>query len=95
MSWETVTGVIEGPRPVAQYGDMNTELAKRLEAHKAACSDLNRDPLVKAALTDAAIAAQVIADWNTNRALSPDREELVYDKVAAGRAGMLIRRQAD
>lgn len=38
-------------------------VAKRLEAHVAACADVLADPLVKAALADRAAAIEVLGRW--------------------------------
>lgn len=61
-------GRTDAPLPLAQYSDMNTALAKRMEAHKAACAELAKDPLVALELTDREVARRVWANWKANAA---------------------------
>lgn len=61
------TGVTDGPRHLGHDTPMETQaefVAKRLQAHTAACNDVFSDPLVRAALADQATAREVIARWN-------------------------------
>lgn len=62
-----MTGATDGPRTLAQYSDMNTAaefVERRAQAHKAGCQDLEKDPLVQAAMEDQRIARE----WNNPRA---------------------------
>jgi len=45
----------------------NEFVAKRLEAHAAACAGIETDPLVKAAIADRAAAIEIAARWKAPR----------------------------
>lgn len=56
-------------RQLANYGRPQVSasdfVAKRLEAHAAGTRDLDRDPLVKAALAERRAAQEVMSRWNS------------------------------
>lgn len=76
---------MEALRPLAQDCDMNTELAKRMEAHRAACRDLAQDPLVALELADRETARRVWAEWKANRERVVTPEPLIVTPYVSKR----------
>ncbi len=81
---------MDGSRSRAHYRHMNTAtefVTARLAAHKAACADINADPLVRAALQARQDAQDVMARWK-------DRRQETVTRTPERRMGRTDRRQA-
>lgn len=92
---ETATGDTDDSRRIRHDSPMNSQatfVAKRLEAHVAGTRDVFSDPLVTVALSDHAIAVEIVARWKALRE-TPVPPAATIDSEYHYKGG--LRRQAE